>query len=277
MRAALGRPVVASGALLALLLALVALFAPAIAPYDPRELAGPAFESPSAEHLLGTNDIGQDVFSQIVWGARPALTMALGASVLATVVGVAVGLGSGLLGGAVDHVAMRVVDVFLAIPQLPLLVLVAALAGPSQVNLVLIIGLIRWPMYAREVRSQALSLRQRGFVQAARGFGGGLGYVVARHLVPAVGPLVVLLFVVGIAHALLLEASLAFLGLSDPTAVSWGLMVNRALVFPGLFFTSYWLWWLLPAGLAITLGVLGFMVLGVGLEPVFNPRWRRTG
>lgn len=100
--------------------------------------------------------------------------------------------------------------------------------------------------------------------------------MVVRHLVPAIGPLVVLLFVAGLAHALLLEASLAFLGLSDPTAVSWGLMVNRALFFPGLFFTSYWVWWLLPAGFAITLGVLGFMILGVGLEPIFNPRWQRS-
>jgi ABC-type dipeptide/oligopeptide/nickel transport system permease subunit len=257
-------------------LALVALLAPAIAPYDPRELAGRAFESPSAAHLLGTNDIGQDIFSQIVWGARPAITMALGAATLAIVIGCAVGLTSALVGGFTDTVVMRIVDVFLAIPQLPLLVLLAALAGPSQGNLVLIIGLIRWPSTARQVRSQALSLRQRGFIHSARGFGGGLPYVVVRHLAPAVGPLIVLIFVAGVAHALLLEASLAFLGLSDPTAVSWGLMMNRALLFPGLFFTSYWIWWLLPAGFAITVGVLGFMILGVGLEPVFNPRWQRS-
>lgn len=264
------------GALMASALTVVALFAPAIAPYDPRELAGPSFESPSAEHLLGTNDIGQDIFSQIVWGSRPAITMALGAAVLALVLGCAVGLSSALIGGFTDTLTMRVVDIFLAIPQLPLLVLLAALAGPSQANLIVIIGLIRWPMYAREVRSQALTVRQRGFIRSARGFGGGVPYVVVRHLVPAIGPLVVLLFVAGLAHALLLEASLAFLGLSDPTAVSWGLMVNRALFFPGLFFTSYWVWWLLPAGFAITLGVLGFMILGVGLEPVFNPRWQRS-
>ncbi len=265
------------GGIMALALAVVALFAPAIAPYDPRELAGPSFQSPSGEYLLGTNDIGQDIFSQIVWGARPAITIAVGAATLAIVLGCAIGLSSALVGGFADTVMMRVVDVFLAIPQLPLLVLVAALAGPSQANLVLIIGLMRWPSTARQVRSQALTLRQRGFIHSARGFGGGMPYVMVRHLVPAVGPLVVLIFVAGIAHALLLEASLAFLGLSDPTAVSWGLMVNRALLFPGLFFTSYWVWWLLPAGFAITLGVLGFMILGVGLEPVFNPRWRRSG
>ncbi len=269
-------PMVAVGATLALGLAVVAVLAPVLAPYDPRALAGSAFEAPSARHLLGTNDIGQDVFSQIIWGARPAITLALGASALATAIGITVGLASGLVGGLADTVTMRVVDVFLAVPQLPLLVLLAALAGPSQGNLVLIIGLLRWPMLAREIRSQALTVRRRGFIDSARGFGGSVAYVVARHLAPAVGPLIVLVFVTGTAHALLLEASLAFLGLSDPTAVSWGLMLNRALFFPGLFFTSYWVWWLLPAGFAITLGVLGFMVLGVGLEPLFNPRWRRA-
>jgi ABC-type dipeptide/oligopeptide/nickel transport system permease subunit len=266
---------VVGGALVALLVVVAAL-APVIAPYDPRALSGGSLERPSAEHLLGTNDIGQDIFSQIVWGARPALVVPVAASTLTMLVGLAVGLGAALRGGWADTVAMRVVDVFLAVPQLPLLVLIAALAGPSQANLVLVIGLIRWPAMARMVRSSALSLRQRGFVGSARGFGGGPAYVVRRHLVPAIGPLVALLFVAGIAHTLLLEASLAFLGLSDPTAVSWGLVLNRALALPGLYFTSIWIWWVLPAGLAITGGVLGFMILGVGLEPVFNPRWERA-
>lgn len=272
---ALRSPLVVVGGTLVVLLVVVAALAPVIAPYDPRALVGESLERPSAEHLFGTNDIGQDIFSQIVWGARPALVVPVAAATLTMVIGLAVGLGAALTGGWVDTLAMRVVDVFLAVPQLPLLVLIAALAGPSQANLVLAIGLIRWPAMARMVRSSALSLRRRGFIGSARGFGGGLAYVVRRHLVPAIGPLVVLLFVAGIAHTLLLEASLAFLGLSDPTAVSWGLVLNRALALPGLYFTSAWIWWVLPAGLAITGGVLGFMVLGVGLEPVFNPRWKR--
>ena len=273
---ALRSPLVVVGGTLVVLLVVVAALAPVIAPYDPRALVGRSLERPSAEHLFGTNDIGQDIFSQIVWGARPAVVVPVAAATLAMVIGLAVGLGAAVTGGWVDTLAMRVVDVFLAVPQLPLLVLIAALAGPSQANLVLVIGLIRWPAMARMVRSSALSLRRRGFIGSARGFGGGLAYVVRRHLVPAIGPLVVLLFVAGIAHTLLLEASLAFLGLSDPTAVSWGLVLNRALALPGLYFTSAWIWWVLPAGLAITGGVLGFMVLGVGLEPVFNPRWKRA-
>lgn len=269
-------PLAAVGAVMVVGLALVAVMAPVIAPYDPRALAGPALEGPSGDHLLGTNDVGQDVFSQIVWGARPALVVAVGAASLATLVGVLVGLVAVLLGGLVETIVLRVIDVFLAIPQLPALVLLAALVGPSQTNLVIVIGLIRWPGTARMVRSQALSLRRRGFVESARGFGGGVLYVIGRHLLPAVGPMVVLQFVAGTAHAVLMEASLAFLGLSDPTATSWGLMLNRALEVPGLYFTSAWTWSVVPAGLAITFGVLGFMVLGVGLEPVCNPRWKRA-
>jgi len=267
-------PVVVAGAVLTLALVATAALAPAIAPYDPRAL-GPPLAPPSGAHLLGTNDIGQDIASQVVWGARSAVTVSLGAALVAVVLGVAVGLGSALVGGAADTVAMRVLDVFLAVPQLPLLVLVAALAGPRQANLVVVIGLLRWPDIARQVRSQARSLRQRGWVSAARGFGGGLGHVARHHLLPALGPVVVTLAVTTVAQTLLVEAGLAFLGLADPTAVSWGLMVNRALRFPGIFFIDAWRWWLLPPGLAISLGVLGFMLLGVGLEPYANPRWRR--
>ncbi|HVL98682.1 MAG TPA: ABC transporter permease [Egibacteraceae bacterium] len=260
------------GGLLVLTLVIAALLAPWIAPYDPRALAGEALQPPSSRHLIGTNNIGQDLFSQLVWGARAALVVALGAATLAISVGAFVGVGAGLAGGLVDVVAMRVVDVVLAVPRLPLLILVAALVGPSRTNLVLAIGLTVWPVIARTVRSQAASLRERGFVAAAGGFGGGGLYVMRRHLLPAVGPLIVAGFVAVSGQAVLLETGLAFLGLADPTAVSWGLILNRALAHPGLYFSPLWTWWVLPAGLAITVLVSGFMFLGVGLEPLLNRR-----
>ena len=256
-------------------LVIVALLAPALAPYDPRELAGDSLQAPSGRHLLGTNNIGQDVLSQLIWGARSSLVVATTTALLAVGVGAMVGLSAGLTGGWVDNAAMRVVDVVLAVPRLPLLVLVAALAGASRLSVVGVMAFLTWPVIARMVGSQALTLRQRGFIQTARGFGAGLGYLIRRHLAPAVGPLLVAGFVAVAANAVLMEASLAFLGLSDPTAVSWGLIVNRALAHPGLYFTAAWAWWLLPAGLAITWAVLGFSFLGVGLEPALNPRWRR--
>lgn len=276
MKAALRSPLVVGGSTVLLALVLVALLAPLLSPYDPQAVAGDSLESPSAQHLLGTNNVGQDIFSQIIFGARSSLTVAVGAAALTMALGVAVGVTVGLVGGLADVVAMRVVDVFLAIPRLPMLVVVAALVGPSRANLVLVIGLMISPAIARVVRSQTLTLRQRGFVGSARGFGGGLVYVIRRHLVPTLNPLIVSAFINVAAVAVLLEASLAFLGLADPNSVSWGLIMNRALVQPGLYFTSVWTWWVVPAGLAITLAVLGFTFLGVGLEPVLNPRAGRA-
>lgn len=138
------------------------------------------------------------------------------------------------------------------------------------------IGAIRWPEMARVLRGQTLTLRERGFVAISRGFGGGLPWLLRRHLVPALAPLIVAGFITVAGLAVLMEAGLAFLGLSDPTAVSWGLILNRALLQPGLYFTPAWLWWVLPSGFAITLAVLAFTFLGVGLEPVLNRRWRRS-
>ncbi|MGI8807043.1 MAG: ABC transporter permease [Acidimicrobiales bacterium] len=265
-------PMALAGAAIIVALVTTATLAPALAPYDPRALAGDALQPPSAAHLLGTNNLGQDILSQIIWGARDSLTLAVGAASLAVVAGILIGVGAGLLGGIADVVAMRLVDLFLAVPRLPLLILVATLVGANRTSLTVIIGTMTWPVLARKLRSQTLSLRSRGFVGAARGYGGGLFYVMRRHVVPALGPLVIASFILVASNAILLEASLAFLGLADPTGTGWGLMLNKALLDPGLYFTSVWLWWVLPAGFAVTLAVLGFSFLGVGLEPILNPR-----
>lgn len=257
-------------------LALVAILAPALAPYDPRAVTGPSLVGPSAEHLLGTNDAGQDILSQLVWGTRSSAVVGLLAASLAVAVGALLGATSALLGGRTDLVAMRVVDLFLAVPALPLLILIAALAGPTRATVILVIALAGWPGIARVVRSRALTLARSGYVDAARGFGAPRRYVVARHVLPALGPLLAASFVMWAATAVVLQAGLAFLGLSDPTDVSWGAVLNRALGSPGVYVTSQWLWWVLPAGLAITVAAIGLAFLGVALEPRANPRWGRT-
>jgi ABC-type dipeptide/oligopeptide/nickel transport system permease subunit len=269
-------PVFYAGLAIVTVFALVAVFAPVLSPYDPRALSGGPLESPSLHHLLGTNDLGQDLLSQLIWGARMSIAVAVGAAGLAVALGVLVGVGAGLAGGLTDIAAMRVVDLFLALPVLPLLVLIGALASPRGAVTVVIIGLIGWPGIARTVRSQTLSLRSRGFVSAAFGLGGSRVYAARRHLAPALGPVIVTRFVDWAGLAVALQAGLAFLGLGDPTGVSWGMILNRALAHEGLYFTAVWTWWILPAGLAISAAVLGFTFLGVGLEPTFNPRWRRV-
>ncbi|MGH3977533.1 MAG: ABC transporter permease [Pseudonocardiaceae bacterium] len=273
---ALRAPLVLVGGGLLAALALAAVLAPLLAPYDPRALSGDALLPPSGRHLLGTNNIGQDIFSQIVWGARTSLGVALGSASLALMVGGPLGTGAGLVGGWPEVLVMRVVDVFLAVPRLPLLVLVAALAGASLSTVILVIAIMTWPVTARQARAQTRSLRERGYLTAARGFGGGVPYLLRRHLLPALGPILISSFIGIAAAAVLQQAALAFLGLADPTGISWGLMLNEALAQPGLYFSALWTWWVLPAGFAITLAVLGFAFLGVGLEPLINPRWQRA-
>lgn len=269
-------PFIVAGLAILIGLLVVAVFAPLLAPYEPRALVGGYLQPPSSSHLLGTNEVGQDIFSQVIWGSRTSLVVAIAGGGLTVVLGVLIGVGSGLVGGLVDSVVTRAVDVFLAIPVLPLLIVVATLAGPTLVTVVLVLALLGWPAASRMMRSQTLSVRQRGFVESARGFGGGSFYLIRRHIAPAIGPLIVAGFIDFASVAIVIEAGLAFLGLSDPTTVSWGTVLNQALGHPGLYFSALWTWWVLPAGLAITLAVLGFSFIGLGIEPVFNPRGARS-
>ncbi len=268
-------PLLLVGVVIVVALVLVGVLAPWIAPYDADAIAGRAFERPSSEHLLGTNDAGADNFSRLVMGSRTTLVVAATATALILLIGVAVGLTAGLRGGLVDVALMRLVDMFLALPVIPLLIFIAALAEPSLTLSILMITLFTWAETARVVRSQTLSLRNRGFVYSARGFGGGLLYVMRRHLVPAVGPVLTANLVYVAGNVVIIEAGLAFLGLSDPAGVSWGAELNRAASNPQIHIGSLWVWWLLPAGLALTLTILAITFIGLGLEPRFNPRWNR--
>lgn len=270
------QPLLWVGVVIVGVVALVALTAPILAPYDPRAPSGPSLIAPEGAHLLGTNDAGQDILSQLIWGARASSVVAVASATLVVLVGTLVGAASGLAGGAADRVTMRIVDVFLAVPALPLLILVAALAGAGRATVILVIALAGWPHVARIVRSQALSLGRRGYVDAARGFGAGRWHVIRRHLLPALGPLVAASFVSWAATAVVLQAGLAFLGLSDPTEVSWGSILNRAQAHEGVYFGAQWTWWVLPPGLAITVSAMGLAFIGVGLEPRANPRWSRV-
>lgn len=255
-----------------LALVAVAVFAPLLAPYDPKAIAGDSFLRPSGGHLLGTNAVGQDIFSELIYGTRTSLIVGIGAAGLTVVVGTVVGAGAGLLGGWVDFLAMRLADLFIALPVFPLLVVVGALAGAGEPQIILSLGLLAWPGTARVLRGQTLSLRQRGFVHAAQGFGGGPLYVIRRHLVPALGPIMVADFVNWASNAIFIEAALGLFGLGNPIEVSWGAIFNAAFGHAGVFFSALWTWWLLPPVMAITVAVLGFVLVGVGLEPIFNPR-----
>lgn len=270
-------PLLVAGGGVIFVISVVALLAPWISPHDPTSAQFTPLASPSNQNLLGTDDLGRDILSQLIWGARASLLVAVAAAALAVGAGVVAGVGAGLAGGAVDFVAMRVVDVLLAIPVVPLLLVVVALAGPSRATIILAIGLLGWPRVCRVMRSQTLTLTTRGYVDAARGFDGTLSYLLRRHIVPAVAPLITSAFVTTAGVAVGLDAGLAFLGLADPTTVSWGrlLDINR-LLSEGLLATNAWTWIVLPAGCAVAITVLGFALVGVALEPRSNPAWERA-
>ncbi|MBP2371040.1 dipeptide/oligopeptide/nickel ABC transporter permease/ATP-binding protein [Pseudonocardia parietis] len=273
MNRGLSRRLAITGLAILGLLALVALAAPLLAPYDPAERTGRPFSPPSADHLLGTNDIGHDLLSELIHGAQVSLLVGVVAALVATLVGAAVGVAAGYARGWVDTVLMRAVDVVLALPTLPLTIVIGVFAGPGLGTQILVIAGVMWAGVARELRSQVLSLRERDHIQAVRAMGAGPVHVASRHLLPAVAPLVVPQFVLATKTAILLEASLAFLGLGDLTAKSWGTMLSLAHA-RSAFLTDAWLWWVLPPGLAIAMTVLAFALLGFAFEERARPALR---
>ncbi len=259
------------GLVLLLFILCLALFAPWLAPYDPYERTGSPFQKPSSQHPLGTNDIGQDILSEIIWGTRVSLTIGFFAAAIALFLGTFIGIISGYYRKWLDPLFMRLADIVLVIPFLPLVILLAAYLGPRISNIVVMIGLLSWAGPARVIRSQVLSLRESGYVQAARSLGGTDTQIMFRHILPGVLPMALAQFIRAVSSAILIESSLAFLGLGDPTAKSWGMVLYYAQA-RGAFLTGAWPWWILPPGLLITLTVLAFALIGYSQEEVVNPR-----
>ncbi|MBI4789035.1 MAG: ABC transporter permease [Chloroflexi bacterium] len=261
---------------LLIVMLVMALGANWIAPYDPTKLTGKPFDPPSAAHWLGTNDIGQDILSELVYGARISLLIGILAASIAMVIGTGVGLLAGYYRGAAGMLLMRFVDVILVIPFVPLMVLLAAYLGQNLWNLIIVIGLLIWARPARVIRSQVLSLAEREYVTAARAAGARDGYILIKHILPGVLSLALAQFVLATSSSILIEASLSFLGLGDPTQKSWGTVLFYAQA-RNAFLSGAWVWWVIPPGLMITASVLGFALLGFALEEALNPRLKARG
>lgn len=258
------------GAGLLALLVLVAVAAPLLAPYAPGARVGTPFAPPSAAHPLGLNDAGHDLLTELVYGARVSLAVGTTAALVATGVGVGLGLLAGYRRGLVDALVMRVVDVTLALPFLPLMIVVGVFLGPGLDTQVLVIALVMWAGVCRELRAQVLSTRELEHVQAARIMGASTWRVLRHHIGPEVAPIVIPQFVLATKTAVLMEAALSFLGLGDPTARSWGTTLFFAHS-RSAFLTDAWVWWVLPPGLGITAAVLGFALLGYAAEDRLRP------
>lgn len=261
------------GATILVLFVIAAVFAPVFAPHDPTVRTAEPFAAPSLAHPLGANDVGQDILSELLFASRISLTVGIVTACLATILGVTIGVVSGYLRGPVDGVLMRGVDVILSLPFLPLMIVLAAFLGQNTTNLILVIGLLIWARPARLLRSQVLSVRESGHVQAAWAIGATHSYIMIRHILPRITPLVAAQFVRTANVTIMLEASLAFLGLSDPFQKSWGAILFYANA-RSAFLTDAWLWWVLPPGLCIAAVVVSFAFLGFAIEERVDPRLR---
>ncbi len=265
-----GNRLVLGGLLLLASALAAALLAPLLAPYAPGVQAGGVYTPPGAGHWLGTDDGGGDVWSNLLYGARVSLLVGFFAAFISVAIGAAVGLVAGFFGGRTENALMRLTDVALVIPDLPLIIALVALTRPRLLNIVLVIGLVGWAGTARLVRAQTLAVKQRVFVLRARAMGAGSTRLILRHILPLVLPLVVVNAVLVVSLAILNESTLSFLGLADPAVVSWGQMLNFAFT-RGAMSAGAW-WALVAPGLGIVWVVLGCTLLGQGLEQLLGPR-----
>ncbi|HKH50647.1 MAG TPA: ABC transporter permease [Mycobacterium sp.] len=246
-----------AGAVTALVVLSMGALAPLLAPTDPSAVDGPSLAPPSRAFPMGTDALGRDVFSGVIYGARTSLIVAGGVGVIALLTGAAVGLLSGYRGAWVDDALMRITEMFQVLPRFFLALVVIAFFGPGLDRLVLVLGLTSWPLLARVVRAEVLTLRHREFVDAARVYGASSARIVLREILPNVLPSAIALLGLVVAQAILIEASLGFLGLSDPNMISWGAMASQAQQFLRVA------WWLsLFPGLAILVTVLGLNLVG---------------
>ena len=259
------------GLVILLVMVSMALLAPIIAPYDPSQQSSSSLLSPSLSHWLGTNHVGQDIWSRLVFGARTSLLVGFSVGILSTLLATIFGVSAALIGGFYDRIIMRVVDAFIVIPMVIVIILVAAYLKPSIVVLIFLLSLLSWQGGARVVRAQALSLKERGHIAAARSFGAHRFYIAWRHIVPDLGPILLVDFIYSIRRAVFMEAGLAFMGITDPTVVSWGMMMRDALSFSYL---NVWQWWLIPTGVALSLTIVGLTFIEYAAEPVIEPRLR---
>ncbi len=266
---------IVGGVLLAAFVSL-ALAAPLLAPYDPDRQVTAPFAEPSRQHLLGADDLGRDLLSQLIHGARVSLVVGVGSAIVATFTATLAGLIGGFKRGWLDAVLMRAVDITLALPLLPLLLVLSAFFSPGPAAQTVVIGLILAPRAAREIRAQVLAISRLGPVDAARSVGAGSGYILRRHILPGSAPVVVAQFVRAVAVAVAFESALSFLGLGDPTSRSWGTILFFANA-RGAFLSDAWLWWVVPPGLCIGLIVVAFAFIGFGFEERSDPRLREGG
>lgn len=262
------------GGVVVLIYILTAIFGPMLVTLDDQQDPTKAYLPPSGEHWLGTDALGQGVFEQIVIGTRPIMIVGVLAAVVTVAIGVIVGLWSGYVGGVTDQIIMRVTDVFLTIPGLPLIIVLSAVIRTTNpFILACVLSITAWAGLARAIRSQALSLRSSDFVEAATLQGVSLGNMIGRQLLPNVGPYVAIHFLMAITGAIYAQVGLFMLGIAPISGTNWGIMINLAMA-QGALYTTDSVWYLLSPMAAIVILQVAFVFFSRALDTVFNPRLR---
>ncbi len=266
-------PLAKIGILMLSAIVLMALFAPWISRYSPDEYTGEIFKPPSLNHPLGTDSVGQDIWVRLLYGARTSLVVAVAVAFLSAAMSVLVGSSTALIGGLYERFCMRVMDAMISIPPIIVMILVGAYLRPSQTLMIFLISAFFWPGGARIIRSQVLSLKQRMHINAALTFGASKRYIVFRHIIPDLFPIIFSLMIEDARRAVFMEAGLAFLGVSDPGVISWGKTMHQALAFTYL---DVWQWWLVPSGLALSATLVSISLLSFSLETALDPRLKKV-
>jgi len=253
----------------------LSLAAPLVATHSASTVSGPSLARPSLTHPLGTDELGVDLWAQLLFGGRISLTVGIATALLAGIGGGIVGTIAGYRGGLLDRFIMRLIDILLVLPDLPVMIVLAAFFGPSVATIIFVLSAFAWVTTARIVRSRVLVLRERGYIKMAEAYGAGTLYLLHRHFLPEIFPLAAVGMIRLAGRAIVAEAGLSFLGLGDPTSRSWGLIMHHALNFNGIYFTDFWKWWLLSPWLALTLTVIALAILGRDLEKIADPRMEK--
>lgn len=231
--------------------------------------SGSSLEAPGGCHLLGTDNLGIDIYAQISVGFFRSMAIGLATAGLTFLLGGGLGVTAGYLGGKVDDVVSFLINVLLSIPQLPVMIVMGAFFGQSTWNIIWIIAAFSWAPIAKQLRAKTISVRSAPYIRLAKSYGGGTWYIIRRHMLRELLPLLTVNAIGVVGASIVQESSMAFLGLSDPLAKSWGLMIARAKGFSGIFFTEFWKWWLLPPVLSLVCSTLCLRLLAKAMEQVW--------
>lgn len=264
-----------AGLIVLILVILLAIMAPVIFPasmLDVTQISNAQNEPPTAANPLGTDPSGRSVLAMLVWGSRVSLVVGFAATLVSMVIGTIVGMAAGHFTGATQAVLMRIIDFFLVVPSLVLAIVLSSVIGPGVVTIIIAIGVTSWASTARLVRSQTLTIESRPYIERSWALGAGDAHIIGKHVLPAVMPLVLANTTLTVGSAIISESTLAFLGLGDPSVISWGTMLKSALD-TGAATGGYW-WFVLPPGIAIVIVVLSFTLVGRAFEAVVNPTLR---